>query len=239
MKRILCRLAVIAASVVFIIALLFTSLQITINDEQWFYEEYRGFGLADVTGISVPEMTASIMKLIGYMEGGEEDIRITVSVNGKKTEMFNQKETEHMADVKNLYQGFKVFRNISFTLTVLAFAAVFYFMRREAPLMLARGFLTGGAVVTGIIMFIGIYALLDFSAFWTSFHHLFFTNELWLLNPRTDRMIWICPEELFSDIVVKMAGLFGAIIIVLVIISAGIILIDRRRRSTPIMRRTD
>ena len=39
---------------------------------------------------------------------------------------------------------------------------------------------------------------------WTRFHTLFFTNDLWLLDPATDFMIVICPESMFSALVVAI-----------------------------------
>ena len=40
------------------------------------------------------------------------------------------------------------------------------------------------------------------------FHHLFFTNDLWLMDYATCRMIRICPLPLFNEIVVRFALMF-------------------------------
>ena len=55
---------------------------------------------------------------------------------------------------------------------------------------------------------IAVWVLLDFSSFWTAFHHLFFTNDLWLLDPATSRMINMMPLQLFYDIVVFVVVVF-------------------------------
>lgn len=44
----------------------------------------------------------------------------------------------------------------------------------------------------------------DFNGFWTTFHQLFFTNDLWLLNPATDLMINLFPEAFFSHLVIRI-----------------------------------
>ena len=49
-----------------------------------------------------------------------------------------------------------------------------------------------------------IWILADFTGFWTTFHQLFFTNDLWLLNPATDRMINLFPEAFFSHLVIRI-----------------------------------
>ena len=43
-----------------------------------------------------------------------------------------------------------------------------------------------------------IWAAADFSGAFTFFHHLLFTNDLWLLDPQTDLLIRICPSSMFA-----------------------------------------
>ena len=65
----------------------------------------------------------------------------------------------------------------------------------------SKGFLT--AMFTFIIMlaFFGFWIFTDFTSFWTWFHTIFFTNQLWLLDPNTDFMICMLPETIFYKLV--------------------------------------
>ena len=67
---------------------------------------------------------------------------------------------------------------------------------------------------------LALWAALDFTSFWTAFHLAFFSNDLWLMDPRVSRMIRICPEHLFSGIAGRMAAktaaMLGVICIALV-----------------------
>ena len=68
------------------------------------------------------------------------------------------------------------------------------------------------ALLMGLfVLFIAIWCIVDFNAFWTQFHQTFFDNDLWLLDPNTSIMINMFPESFFFDIV-------ASIIIVLVIV---------------------
>lgn len=49
----------------------------------------------------------------------------------------------------------------------------------------------------------------DFNRYFTLFHHIFFDNDLWLLNPDTDRLINIVPLGFFMDTVLWIAVIFG------------------------------
>ena len=66
----------------------------------------------------------------------------------------------------------------------------------------------------GIGMFFGgmagLAALIstDFTKYFTCFHLLFFDNDDWILNPKTDLLINIVPEGFFRDTAFGIAGLF-------------------------------
>ena len=54
----------------------------------------------------------------------------------------------------------------------------------------------------------GIVALVGFDGAWNQLHEILFTNDLWLLDPRTDRLIQMFPETFWAEatfIVVGMA----------------------------------
>ncbi|MEN6470763.1 MAG: DUF1461 domain-containing protein [Clostridiaceae bacterium] len=217
-KRTVAAAMTAVASFLFIVSLLFTSLQLSINDRAWFEREYEKFGLAAWIGISNEDSTAAVMRLVDYMEGRVGDIRLAVRENGKDVEMFNEREAEHMVDVRALYQGWRGVRTYG-AIAALALAAGAFLLRKGAfAYTLAHGFLRAAAAFGVLLAAVGAFAALDFAAFWTAFHHLFFTNDLWLLNPATDRMIRICPEQLFSDIVLRFGAgfliVFAALLIV-------------------------
>jgi len=66
-----------------------------------------------------------------------------------------------------------------------------------------------------VIGVLGIWILIDFDSFWTSFHHVFFpSNDLWLLDLRKDILIMIVPPEFFNHLVVTIVVTFIAIIAV-------------------------
>ena len=50
-----------------------------------------------------------------------------------------------------------------------------------------------------------LYALqADFGTLFTRFHLLAFTNDLWLLNPETDLMIRMLPQEFFEKMALRL-----------------------------------
>lgn len=197
------------AALLIIIAVLFTSLQICVNQRSWYYESYVKYGTAKETLISDEEMTEAIFRLIDYMEGRADSIQLSVTEAGQTVEMYNRQEIDHMVDVRALYQAWRAVRTYGGILAVIIIAVCMAMLPKgERMGMLCRGFLIAAAVFGAVLIVLGIWVAVDFNSFWTEFHHLFFTNDLWLMDYRTCRMIRICPLQLFNDIVVRFALMF-------------------------------
>ena len=103
-------------------------------------------------------------------------------------------------------------------------------MRHKEKLISNILLATGGAfVLAGLILF-GLISR-DFDAAFTKFHHIFFSNDLWLLDPAEDNLINLLPEGFFSDTVIRVTLNFIIMVAVLVVISLVIVLRARRKRK--------
>mgnify|MGYP004732385107 FL=1 len=197
------------AALLIIIAVLFTSLQICINQRNWYYESYVKYGTAKETQMSNEDMTEAIFRLVDYMEGRVDSIQLSVTEAGRVVEMYNRQEIDHMVDVRALYQAWRAVRTYGGILAAIIIAVCMLTLPKGQRIgMLCRGFLIAAAVFGAVLIVLGIWVAVDFNSFWTEFHHLFFTNDLWLMDYRTCRMIRICPLQLFNDIVVRFALMF-------------------------------
>lgn len=223
------------ASLLLIIAILFTCLQIAVNDEEWFYREYAKLGTARQIGMSSKDIVSSMTRLIDYMEGRAPDIVIEVEAGGKTREMFNERESAHMVDVRALYQTFRSVRTFGAIAAVLMLVISSLAARRDTLKIFSRGFLIAGSIFLFLAVLLGTWVLIDFASFWTQFHLVFFTNDLWLLDPSVDRMILICPEQLFYDIVTRFGGWFLTVMAVLAVSSAAYLTVNKRRHTMPLI----
>jgi len=224
MKRLFARLLAFIAGLLILIALLFTSLQYCLMDEDWFQNEYESLGTAGQIGIPTEDCTRAIMQLIYYMEGDAESIQLDVTENGVTVAMYNEREIAHMTDVQRLYQAFRTVRNAGCIVALALLLLCWLLMRKRTLRTWGEGYITAAKVLGVIIVGLGVWVAVDFNSFWVAFHHLFFDNDLWLLDYATSRMIRICPEQLFFDIVVRFALLFlipFAILLVLSILFRG------------------
>ncbi len=208
------------ASILFILIVIFTMIGVVINDETFINNEFTALGISEEMGISNADLVRAMTQLVDYMEGDADDINVEVTLNGEKVNMFDlDQEAEHMQDVRTIYMTIASYRDVGVLvmLILFLFAAVVDF--RKAPQRLAQGYLSGSFVMLLIFGFLGTWAALDFSNFWTFFHQMLFWNDLWLFDATESRMINMLPEDIFAAIIGRVAVYAGAIVAALIILS--------------------
>lgn len=219
------------ASIVLILCILFTALQLTINDKNFIEYEYARLSLSRQMGVSNLDLVSSCERLIDYMEGRVDSIDIQVTVDGEQVLMFEQEqEISHMADVRLLYQRFRTFRDFGVLLALVLYLLGAVLHIRSAMHTLASGYVYGAFVIALFAGFLGTWAALDFSNFWTFFHQMLFWNNDWLFDASTSRMINMLPEQFFSDVILRMAILAGVAFVLLLVASAVALASIRKKR---------
>lgn len=218
------------ASILLILILVFTSIGFVVNDKTFINNEFTKLAISSKMGMTNTDLVDSFNLLVDYMEGDAKDINIEVTINGEKKQMFDyEQEVEHMADVRQIYTTIASYRDVGVLvmLILFLFAAVVHF--RMAPQYLAQGYLSGSFVFLLIFGFLGTWAALDFSNFWTFFHEMLFWNDLWLFDGTQSRMINMLPEQIFADIIARIGVYSGAIIIVLIVLSIVALVLSSER----------
>ena len=145
----------------------------------------------------VGEMTAD------YLSGRTDVFQHTFSdENGTIYQCFQPHEAEHMADCRKLIRLAEILRPVS-GLAGLAIVIAGILMpkrRKEIARGVIIGLMSAGAV--GLVLL--IWGLIDFDGLFTAFHRIAFTNDGWLLDPRTDLLIRLMPTELFIRLTVRI-----------------------------------
>lgn len=225
--RLLTALSCIAWLII-IIALMFTFLQGELKNQSRFLSFYEDYRIEKRTGLTPKGATDALMALVDYMEGDRESIQLTVEEYGVPVEMYSEDEIHHMVDVYYLYQGFAKFKPAGAGCAVLVLLIGWYAKKKGLPNVPLRSFFWG----LGLFVLIGgglaLWAVLDFTSFWTAFHLAFFSNDLWLMDPAVSRMIRICPEHLFSGIAGRMAAKTAAM---LAVICIALVSLKRQQRK--------
>ena len=140
----------------------------------------------------------------GYLTGRTERFQYEFTdASGRTVTCFHDYEEAHMADCRDLIRLDRTVMLIcGGLLPVLAGAGIL--MRRKAGCFF-RGMLGGLRIVLGAAAILAVWALADFDGFFITFHRIAFTNDGWLLNPATDMLIRLMPEDFFISLGIRGA----------------------------------
>lgn len=199
-----------AAMIFLIIALLLTSFQVAIygDKEYKFYgKEYAKYEVTEELGMTMEDVMDVTDKMMAYLIGEREELSVMTTVEGKEQDFFNEQDRLHMADVKNLFLGGLKLRWI---LLAAAVVLAFILLIRKVKLreILSGAYFRALAICGSLTVILGILFSSDFNTYFTIFHEIFFTNDLWLFDPETDYMIRMLPEGFFYDMVMRIGLCF-------------------------------
>ncbi len=209
--------------------LLTASIGIAVNS-QWLYEYgFDKYNISQVTGLADSELEKAASGLIDYFNSGEEFIDTTVIKDGQPFTLFNQKEGAHLKDVKGLIQlDYWVLLGAGIYAVVYA-AVSLSWLTRECRRKLAVSIINGSGLTLGLMLLLGLMALLDFDRFFLQFHLISFTNDLWQLDPTKDYLIMLFPQGFWYDATLFFAVLTLVLAVILAGVAGGYLLITRRR----------
>ncbi len=175
-------------------AALLAILHVVGTDAGLYHRLQMRAGILPEAGITEEELVSLDRDLADYLAGD------AAALDGAP---FNERELTHMADC---YRLFALLRRVLAGAAVLAAAllAVAYFTCGYRNW--ARAALLGALAFVAAIAALGVWGATDFNSLFTAFHRLLFTNDLWLLDPRTDLLIRICPQSMFMTMAVMIAG---------------------------------
>lgn len=202
-----------------IIVLLITSVDIVAFRKSFYEKEYKKLNTAYEMRMEENGLLESTYALLDYLKGNRDDIIVHTKVNGTQREVFNERETLHMIDVKNLYENVITVRNVFFIFSIIGLCILMWKRKKATIWYLAEMFPKVSLFIGLFFLMLSFWASIDFTNFWISFHELFFTNDLWLLNPMTDLMIQMFPETFFFDMVIQIIVVFFATFSILLILS--------------------
>lgn len=166
----------------------------------YYVENFTELEVHKSIGISLDSLSRVTDALVQFIDNGSGDLLLTEDVHGENVIFYNEKERIHLDDIRLLVIAARKFILIMNAIMVIAIAIILRIEKNDKAnigksiaAMFKASFIT---TVLGLVFLIALY-FIDFNWAFTKFHEIFFTNELWLLNPNTDRLIQLMPIEFF------------------------------------------
>ena len=131
---------------------------------------------------------------------------------------FSEQAILHMVDVKVLINWVKRLQYLSAFFSLLGF--IFFSCKKQWG-KLKSCFLKSGFLNIGFVVLIFFTTFFSWDYAFTKFHHIMFSNELWLFDP-SDNLIKMLPAEFFQDLVMWIG--FSIILVGLIYVFLGFVL---------------
>ncbi len=196
-----------------IIICLFTAVCIPTFSMGFYNYEFAKNNVYNTINIEQDELLRVTKHLTDYMRDKNDDLRIDAVVAGEIREFFNEKEILHMVDVKDLFSAGFMLRNVSFVVLLLTIIIMFKIVKNPWKL-----FYLFDKIVIGIIfaftVILSVVIAYDFDSAFNKFHELFFSNDLWILDPSKDLLLNMVPLPFFMDIALVIFVLFILLILI-------------------------
>ena len=182
----------------------------------WFlWLEYNRPGFpADSYGFSAGERLTYGSYGVDYLNNaaGPEYLGGLMDLSGNP--LFLNTEVAHMADVKAVIAA-------TFTagliLLVAAAAIALYLSRRYAG-GIRRALFAGAVSTIGLMVVLGVLGTLNWRAFFTGFHSLFFSEGTWTFS-LDDTLIRLYPTQFWVDSAISVAGLVVVVSVITLILT--------------------
>jgi integral membrane protein (TIGR01906 family) len=179
---------------------------------------YNEYNIENITGKTHSELMGITNDLLVYLKGNGGDEILELN--------FNEREILHMRDVQVLFKYGFILKYISIIVSILIIG--FFLIQGEKDILgiyMYKGLFINWIIA--VLLIVMIY--LDFNKYFTYFHEIFFTNDLWLLDPNTDLLIQMLPEEFFITMAKNIGLSFFIYVAILQVI--GYVIYKRGRRK--------
>ncbi len=209
------RIAAFICGLCLLLILLITAFQaVCYWIPDWWRMEYAKYDTpSNVSGgMSLDDAVHITEDMLEYCIGRLDTLDDTEATIGGVTQpFFTDREKSHLYDCRVLFQ--KGLRARVIACLLLAAFAIYIFVhngKEKAPALLAKGYLKALGLIAALAAAVAVLCVIDFTQVFTTFHHIFFDNDLWILDPRKDNLINIMQEDVFSDAAMWIAGIWLA-----------------------------
>jgi integral membrane protein (TIGR01906 family) len=195
------------AGVLFVLSLpvLFATLSLRwlVADVDWQSSEFDKYGASERTGVSSEELSRVASHWSSYLLLQRDDIDIRVTIDGREQQLFNEREIHHMVDVRDLFAQFYTIGLVAggYALAYVVVGRALWGRRHWRSV--GGNLAWGGGATLAICGAIALLSMANFSEFWTRIHLVSFDNDLWMLDPRTDRLIMMVPQGFWYDAAIR------------------------------------
>lgn len=227
-KPILHRFLGILTAFALMFTLLITSVEAVCYWVPGYYQhEYTKYSVLDnLPSMTMDDLLIVTEEMMAYLRGNRKDLHVKTVMGGEYREFFTEREIAHMEDVQGLFLAAVFLRRLCLVLIFFCIGTI-YLTKGNLRLILPKMLFFGTLLFFGTAAVLGLIISTDFSKYFIVFHHIFFDNDLWILDPSVDMLINIVPEPFFMDTAFFILILYG--VLALMVLGISFVLMRKNR----------
>lgn len=211
------------------LAIISTNVQALALDPSFYEKGQVKFGAMQTIGLQFEQVQASSRSLASYFGSVQADLASELQKQGLPSTFFNDREITHLKDVKDIIVRIGIVQQLTLVYAALFLVGNLVFRRKGLIRRLARSFLGGAALTLAAFAVFGALFLMDFSDVFLAFHLISFSNDLWILDPRTDYLIRMFPQQFFFEASLTLAIYSAMQALGLAVVGTGLFALNRPR----------
>lgn len=225
MKKWVHSILCVGISILTIFICLITSIEIAAYSDFGFYQkEYEKYNVLDRLDMEMEDVMDVTVYMMAYLRGEEKVLSIEKKIEGEVQDFFHEQDRFHMGEVRELFLGGIALRRMACILLIVS-CVILFATKEKWYVMLAGIFQKTLGMFFIIVVFLSAVITTNFSECFDIFHEIFFDNDLWIFDARTDFMIRILPEGFFYDMAVRIGVIF---VVALLLLFVGSIFLKKK-----------
>ncbi|MBU4540837.1 MAG: TIGR01906 family membrane protein [Firmicutes bacterium] len=227
------KICAVLLGMLFPVIIFISAIEVAVFDKAFYTDQMAKNQVIKNTGIYPPDMDLVVDEMISYLKGDRQDFDIKARLapeNAKnvvdRVSIFNDKEITHMDDVRNLLLFFLGLRDAAMILALISFLMLL----KDHQQAIIKALFYGSTIFIVLFLVIGASFVFNFNDTFILFHQLFFTNDLWIMDPSIDRLIWIVPEPFFFAMISRMV-IYTLVPLGLTTLASGLVLFKNKEKK--------
>jgi len=192
-------------SILIPIILILSSITYLSTSTYFHKNEIEKGSVIDQNYVSSTKATEISNEVISYFKG---DKQLTESLVGSKAKL-------HMADVKNL-RDLSIY--LLYSLIVIFLISSIIILVTNKKERFGKSLIYGSALTLILDVILVTVSQLFFNSFWTKFHGIIFSNDLWQLDPSQNALVAVFSQQFFIDFITLMIIITSLISVILLVL---------------------
>ena len=179
--------------------LITSDVRIAFNSVMLYEYGFDKYDVSRETGLSKDTLMKVAFDIKDYLNSTEASLDVKVMEGGQNIDLFNEREIEHMKDVKGVLSKMNKVQEISGLYLLIYLFVSMVRNKFRWPEIFVSSVVRGCLLTLILVLTLAIGIFIGFDSLFEQFHVVFFEAGTWTFDPRTNYLTRLFTEGFFMD----------------------------------------